>query len=384
MKMKRKTIVATLIAILVVMALVVVLVATTETTSDDVIKIGYIGPLTGDVAVLGMDASNAIKVAVEEVNTKGGIDGKQVELFIEDDQYSTSQTIAAYDKLVHVHGVETIIVSTYGGLFAIADKAEVDGVMVVDSLDCDDDIAALQSGIFCVAKETRDLAEVIADFAIEQEFETVGVVHGTVDPFMPSVAQMFDARVAPKGIETKIESYVPGTTDFKTQLAKVEDTDALVFLGYDEIGIAIKQAEELGIDKPSMTIASVATTPSIVSASQGAIDGMYFSFYAPLDGNLEAKRFYSAYAKMHGREPYVFVASDHAYDSAKILLEEVLPEVDGETKGERLEQKKELMYSVKDFEGVSGTLSIDQDGRVSGIKIRLYQLKDLKPEYISG
>ncbi|MBD3249089.1 ABC transporter substrate-binding protein [Candidatus Woesearchaeota archaeon] len=352
---------------------------------EETIKIGYIGPLTGDVAVLGIDASNAIKVAVEEVNAQGGIDGRQVELFIEDDQYSTPKTLSAYNKLVHTNGVETIIVSTYGGLFAIAEKAETDGVLVIDSLDCDQDIANnLPDNTFCIAKETKDLADVIADYAVAQGYQNVGIIHSTVDKFMPSVAEMFKQRVAPSGVTVNIESYTQGTTDFKTQLTKLEDNDAIVYLGYDEIGIAIKQAQEIGIDKPALTIPSVATTPTVQEASQGAIDGIYFSFYAPLEDNQNAKDFYSAFNDMHGRTPYVFVASDHAYDAATILMDEVLPGVDGKTKAERLEQKKQALYAVKNYPGVSGTLSMQADGRISGILIRLYQLQDMAPTYVSG
>lgn len=351
----------------------------------ETIKVGYIGPLTGDAAILGIDASKAIELAIEEVNAAGGINGKEVELLIEDDQYETAKTVTAYNKLVNVDGVETLIVSTYGGLFAISDQAEKDNIMVIDSLDCDSQIAdTLPDNIFCVAKETNDLADVIADYAVEQGYSKIGILHSTVDKFMPSVADRFKNDVEAEGVEVKVEAYVPGTIDFKTQLLKVKDSDALVFLGYDEIGIAIRQTEELGIDKPMLTIASVATTPSILDASKGAIDGIYFSFYAPVEGNQIAEEFITNFEKKHGRPPYVFVASDHAYDAAKILLEKILPDVDGKTRQERLEQKKNAFYGLRNYPGVSGTLSMQSDGRISGILIRLYRLEDMKPTYVAG
>jgi branched-chain amino acid transport system substrate-binding protein len=351
---------------------------------EDKVKIGYIGPLTGDVAVLGIDASKAIELAVEEANSNGGINGKQIQLIIEDDQYSASKTLTAYNKLVHQDGVDNIIISTYGGLFAIAEKSYEDNVLVIDSLDCDDQIADLPENVFCIAKETKDLADVIGEFAIDQGYENIGVLHGTVDQFMPLVAKRFKETVESEGLTATLDDYTPGTLDFKTQLLKFRDSDALVFLGYDEIGIAIRQAEELGLNMPFLTIPSVATTPSIQEISQGAIDGTFFSFYAPLDENNEAAEFYKEFEEKNGRKPYVFVASDHAYDAANILINEVLPGVNGQTREESLEQKMNSLYKLKNYDGVSGTLSMDSDGRIQGILIRLYQLENLVPKYISG
>ncbi|MFH1828000.1 MAG: ABC transporter substrate-binding protein [Nanoarchaeota archaeon] len=374
------------IMIMVVLGLSLLVGCTTEqptTKKVETVKIGYIGPLTGDVAVLGIDASKSIEVAVEKANAAGGINGKQIELFMEDDQYNTEKTVTAYNKLVNTQGVETIIVSTYGGFFAIAERAKNDGVLVVDSLDCDKDIADnLPDNSFCIAKETEDLADVIANYAVEQGFESVGILHATVDQFMPSVAERFKKTAS--GIDVSIEPYTPGTVDFKTQLLKIKDNDALVFLGYDEIGIAIKQADELGIDKPALTIPSVATTPPIQENSKGTIDGIYFSFYAPLDDNAVAKKFYKDFEAKHGRTPYVFVASDHAYDTAMILIDEVLPAVNGNTKQSRLQQKIQAMHAVKNYPGVSGTLTMQDNGRISGILIRLYQLENLAPVYVQG
>lgn len=349
-------------------------------TSGQSIKVGYIGPLTGAVAVLGIDASNAIEMAVEQKNASGGIDGKKIELYVEDDQYDTSKSIAAYEKLVNANGVETIIMSTYGGLMALGERAKKDNVMLVDSLDCDQDIANLSANVFCVAKETKDLADVIADAAIKQEYKKIGILHGKKDNFMPTVGLLFKERMGAKA-SVQLEGYSPETIDFKTSLLKFKDMDAIVFLGYDEIGIAMKQAKDLGIDKPFMTISSVATTPSIIDASRGAIEEIYFSHYKALDENKVATKFYSDFTAKVGRMPFVFNASDHGYDAATILFDKVLGEATANTKAERLQQKITAFSGVKDYPGVSGTLTMKEDGRISGILIRLFRLEDLKPVY---
>ena len=345
------------------------------------VKIGYIGPITGGAAILGVEAKSAIEVAVDKVNAKGGINGRTVKLVSEDDQFDTAKSVSAYEKLVNIDGVETIIMSNYGGVMAVAEKAKKDNVMIVDSLDCDKDLAALGNNIFCIAKETTDLADVIADYALEKGYKNIGVIHSTTDNFMQSVSDAFVARIGNKGA-VQVESYTPKTTDFKTILLRLKNNDAIVFLGYDEIGVAMKQAKDLGMKQPALTIPTVATTPSIQELSKGAIEGIYFSFYAPLDTNPVATQYYADYKAKFGHTPYVFVASDQAYDSAMVLLSKVLPGVNASTKEARLAQGISLMQSVKDYKGVTGNLTMKADGRMGGILIRLFKLVNMAPVYV--
>ena len=343
--------------------------------------LGYIGPLTGDVAILGEEASKSIQLAVDEANATGGINGRQIKLVVEDDQYDTAKAISAYEKMVTIDGVDTIIMSTYGGVMALAERAQRDNVLIVDSLDCDQALANLPENIFCIAKETNDLADVIADYAKEQGYKNIGILHSTVDNFMQSVSDEFVVRIG-NAASVQVESYKPGTTDFKTSLLKFKDKDAIVFLGYDEIGIAIKEAKNLNIGKNYLTIPTVATTPSIQAAAGKAIDGIHFSFYAPIEGNQVAVKFHNDFKAKYGRTPFVFVASDQAYDSAKVLITEVLPKVTASTKKGQLNQKITAMKNVENFKGVTGNLTMKEDGRVSGILVRLFRLENMMPVFV--
>jgi branched-chain amino acid transport system substrate-binding protein len=350
-------------------------------TNTSPITIGYIGPITGGAAILGEEAKSAIEVAVDKVNAKGGINGRTVKLIAEDDQFATAKSVSAYEKLVNIDGVETIIMSNYGGVMAVAEKAKKDNVMIIDSLDCDKDLGALGNNIFCIAKETTDLADVIADYAIEKGYKNIGIIHSTTDNFMQSVSDAFVARIGSKGI-VQVESYTPKTIDFKTELLRLKNNDVIVFLGYDEIGVAMKQAKDLGMKQPYLTIPTVATTPSIQELSKGAIEGIIFSFYAPLDTNPVATKYYSDYKAKFGHTPYVYVASDQAYDSAMVLFEKVLPGVNASTKEARLAQGINLMQKVSGYKGVTGNLTMKADGRMGGILIRLFKLVNMIPVYI--
>jgi branched-chain amino acid transport system substrate-binding protein len=96
-----------------------VLLSFGEATAEDLIKVGWIGPLTGDAAVLGVDSVKVAQDVFAEANNAGGINGHKIKLYVEDDQYQTAKTISAYRKLVNFEGVKVIFVITYGGILAV-------------------------------------------------------------------------------------------------------------------------------------------------------------------------------------------------------------------------------------------------------------------------
>ena len=75
---------------------------------NQTVRIGYVGPLTGDAASFGVDTLNGAKIAVDEINAAGGINGKKVELIAEDGKCNGADATAAAQKLVNVDQVVAI------------------------------------------------------------------------------------------------------------------------------------------------------------------------------------------------------------------------------------------------------------------------------------
>lgn len=347
---------------------------------EETVKIGYIGPLTGNAAVLGEDAVKSIRLAVDEVNARGGVDGRKVKLFVEDDQYDTKQSVAAYNKLVHVDGVDTLIMSTYGGVFAVAEQSEKDGVLIVDPLDCDTAFSEAPATVFCIAKETEDLGFVIADYAADSGKQAPAVLHATVDQFMPSVGTAFEKRFEERtGGSVTVASYAPGTTDFRSILLPLKNADAIVWLGYDEIGLAMKQARELGIDAEFLSVPSVATSAEVERAAAGSAEGMKFSFYTASSANEQNAIFRRKFESIYGAPPVLPIVSDQTYDAMQILLTEVFPSIKENSGKERTGSVIAKLLGVKDYRGVTGTLTMTPGKRISGIALVLFELKNGAP-----
>ena len=79
------------------------------------IKIGFFAPVTGPAAADGQSVLNAAKLAVEQKNKAGGINGRQVELVYYDDQFDTKQAVSIAQKLTTKDGVVAVVSGSYSG-----------------------------------------------------------------------------------------------------------------------------------------------------------------------------------------------------------------------------------------------------------------------------
>ena len=348
-----------LIAILIIVAFTISGLRN-STESENVIKIGYIGPLTGPSAVLGMDAIKAIEIAVDETNANGGVNGKKIELISEDDQYLSKNTVNAYSKLVNVDKAKIILISTYGGILAVADQAKKDNVTVIDPLDCNSELAHSEKNVFCLATETESIGTSLAKNLSENGGKKAAIMYSTKDSFMSIVATAFETEFSKTGGTSMKEEFNYDDKDFRTQLIKIKEynPDALVVLGHDEQGLIMKQARELGIKVQFMNTGTL-TSPVAQQNAAGSAEGALMAYWDSAKNNSKAKDFESKFTQKVGRPAILPLTTHPAYDTVKILTDIVLPKISGNVNGEKVSGE---LLKVSGYQGVTGTVTIDKDG----------------------
>lgn len=331
----------------------------------DTIKVGANLEMTGGSASYGISSKNAIELAFKEINEKGGIDGKQLELVVADNKSEAAEATNAMQKLVSQDNVVAVIGPNLSSS-VIAASAINNSAKVLD-------IAPMATNPYVTVDQasgkTKDFnyrtcfidpfqGTVMAKFATaELGVGNAAVLIDNSSDYAKGLAQFFKENfVKEGGAVTAEESYLQKDTDFKATLTKIKATnpDFLYVPGYyQEVGLIVKQARELGMNMP---IAGgdgwdSAKMPEIAGAA--ALNNTYFSsLYSPEDSSDINKNFVAAYEKAYGQKPDVFAAL--SYDSALLVAEAIKNA--GSTEPAKI---SEAMAKINGFSGVSGSVTFD-------------------------
>ena len=341
--------------------------------SNDTITFGWIGPLTGNSAVVGVDSLNAIRMAVDQLNDHGGLLGKQVTLVIEDDQYDTQKAITAYSKMVATDKPLAIFMSTYGAVFALNDRPVKDNVIIFDVLDCNNDIASLPENTFCLATKTESVAEGFYNDIIQRKLHSALILFEENDPWMLFIENATKEMLQKSKVTVTSEGTLASANDYKAILlkAKKNGVDAIIFLGNDPMGLALRQARELDLTAQFYSVGSM-TSPGFQSLSGKASDGCLVSFWeTPKSKSYQS--FIDSFEKEFGRKPMLELASIPSYDAVQLVINSIKS-----ASALEVDKVKAYLLSVKNHQGLSGEITFDPDGAVRSIKEKLYIFKNGK------
>ena len=343
--------------------------------AENPVLIGWSGPMTGNCAVVGVDSAAAVQLAIDQANAAGGVAGRQLKLVVEDDGYETTQAVGAYKKLVSQNGARLVIANTYGGVFATARDALRDGAMVIDPLDCNDDIAALPENTFCLATRTESITNAFVQDISRNRFKSVLLLVEESDGWMQLVARNTRLSLEKAGVSVKEEFVSPTEGSFRPLLLRARQArvEALIILGNDQMGLAPREMRELGMPAQIYGVGSI-LSPGFRALAGESIEGARVSSWlAPRTAKYSD--FLKTFEEKFGRKPALELATMPSYDVASILiqcLQKTLPG-SGEVDTEKM---RNCILGQHDFDGLTGSISFDPDGAVRSIHERLYEIRD--------
>ena len=218
-------------------------------------KIGVMESVTGPGETYGNVAVRSKQMAVDEINEAGGIDGRMLELIVEDSKCSAQDAITAYRKLTDVDGVKIILgTSCSGAMLGAAPLAEEDGVVLFSGLATNPDIASAGDYIFRTAMSDLQLGIDTGNVLWADGAQTLATITEATDYAEGVRRTSVDQFVKRGGKVVGEERYSSDVIDFRSQLTKLfgENPDALHVAAQSESsgGTIVKQARELGYDGP--------------------------------------------------------------------------------------------------------------------------------------
>ncbi len=334
--------------------------------ASDVVKIGVNYELSGAVATYGDASVKGIEMAVEEINAAGGIDGKQIEIVKYDTKSEPAEATTLATKLMTQDDVLTIIgPATSGSFKATIPVANQNEIPVISGSATADDVTVsngqLQEYAFRTCFSDSYQGTAMANFATKnRDAKTAVIIKDTSSDYAKGLADNFKATFeANGGTIVAEEGYAAGETNFNTILTRIkaQDFEVIYMPGYyEEVGLAIKQARDLGINQPILGGDGFDSPVLLEKAGAAALnDVFYTNHYSSLDkSNTKVQEFIAAFNEKYGEDPNAFHAL--GYDTAYFVANAIGNA--SELTGPAI---KDAMANTKDFEGVTGTFSIDPE-----------------------
>jgi len=299
------------------------------TTSGESIKVGAILSLTGTYAALGTSEKNALDLEVKRINDEGGIDGRTIDLIIEDDATDEAKAVAAASKLINQDEVVAILGATGTGQ-SMAIRSEIDraGIPQISMAGGTAITASFDPLVF----QTPWSNSLVVPFVLKK---IVADGHTKVALLSDSGGYGKDGRAvilaeAPKNGITIVsdQTFNAGDTDFSAQLTKIKSSGAdavLLWTAGKEGASIVKASADLGVSQPWYGGSGQAKVEFAQGAGPAA-DGFIFGTgksLVPANWGTDSEQykivngFATRYKAAYDQDPDIFAG--HAFDALNIL-----------------------------------------------------------------
>ncbi len=323
----------------------------------ETVKLGVIGPLTGDYSMYGTAVANAAKLAADEINAAGGIDGKQVEIIAYDSKGDKTEAVNAYNRLRDQDQIVGLIGGTFSGTtLSIKEIAKEDNMPVLSPTATNGEVTLDAANIFRACYTDPYQGATAAVFAADELGATkAAVLYNIEDPYSEGLAIAFDEKFGTLGTVTSYEGYTKNDADFRAILTKIaaEDPDVLFLPDYiAKVGVILSQVKELGLDVVAI---GGDGWDGIEGDYAEVANGHYFAnHYAKTDEAAVVQDFIGAYEAAYESSPNALAAL--AYDSTYIMKSAI--EKAGSTESEAIISA----LAATDTDCVTGHVTFDENG----------------------
>ena len=335
--------------------------------SGDTIKIGVMGPLTGNVSVYGQAVVNGASLYLKQVNADGGINGKQIEILTEDEQGDATQAVNCFTKMVD-EGITALVgdVTTTPTLAVAAESADYNMPMVTasataEAVTYDAETDTVNGNVFRACFTDPFQGVKMADYAYKKlGYTKAAVIFLKGADYNEGLAENFVTEFESLGgTVVDQESYSEGDVDFKTQLTSILGKNPeMVFCPnyYQEVGQILAQAESVGLTVPFLGGDGWDGLEGYATADQ-LKDSYFCACYAK--GSSAA--FEDAYKAEYG-EAYPNGFAPLGYDAAMTVVYGIKAAEEQGLEAGSDEYKQAVIDAIAGgtIEGITGTFTFDE------------------------
>lgn len=368
----------------VLLALSIVLMSGAASAEDKVIKIGYIGALTGDTAVWGQAGLNGMKLTAQKVNDTGGVLGYKIEVLVQDGKGKPEDSLNALSKLID-EGVIAVVGTNFSSCnipmapIATAKKIPLLATAASDPKVTVDETGKLMEYSFRIGFIDPFQGRVLAAFAQDKlNAKTAAVLTDIGSDYSYGLSSYFEEEFRKNGGEiVAMEQGRAGDNDFRAQLSKIKTykPDVVLIPWIDkDVALIAKQARELGIEAVFLG-GDGWDNQDMISMAGNSLEGCYYTSQ-PSFGREVTRPYYEEYLKaFNNLKPETEALFGH---DAVAWIVDALNRV-GKADPVAL---KDALENTQGFEGLMGAMNIDKATHNPIKPCSVMTIKDGKIEYV--
>ncbi len=332
------------------------------------IKVAYVSSLSGDAGVWGQSLQKGFDFALNEINAKGGINGRKITAVYEDDKCDAATGVTAFNKVIGIDGVKYITGTVCSSVAMSVEKnTQANGVFYVASGATDPEVTKQGNGLVFRpwASDAYDAQEVGRDLISTFGLKKVSVISMSDIPSGEAIKNTFkDAVVANGGQVVSEEMVVSTNKDIKTSVMKLIDSSPEgVYIASlpDQTVLIISQLKALGYKGKIFVYSASAASEGFATKVKNK-DSVFYVF--PVTN--QETNFWNDYKTQTGTNADLLVAL--GYDSMNMIADGI------KSCGENNTCIRDYFINVENYQMSRGKVSFDKYGDVSGLK---YEIKAL-------
>lgn len=339
----------------------VVLLSATLTAcgqTDDTVRLGVIGPLTGQYSMYGLAVENGAKLAAKEINAAGGVLDKDIDIIAYDSKGDSTEGVNAYNRLRDQDEIHALIGGTFSSVtLAIKGLAVQDNIPILTPTATNDTVTLDAPNVFRACYSDSYQGSTAAIFAnTELNVTNAAVMYNRDDAYSQGLAQAFMDEFDARGLSYDRFEFGAQDDDYSALLTNIKDGsyDAVFLPAYvAEVGAILTQADTLGLDLPFI---GGDGWDGIEADYADVANGFYFAnHYSKTDEASNVQDFVVNYTAEYGEAPNALAAL--AYDAVYAMVE-AIENADSLEADDLVTALSNLNF----LDGVTGPITFDENG----------------------
>jgi branched-chain amino acid transport system substrate-binding protein len=347
------------------------------------VRIGVSTPITGNFAENGKGTQAAVEMAAEEINARGGIKGRKIELVIQDSKSDPTQsaqiaTMFTEDKSI----LAEIGDFSSGACIAAAPIYEEAGMVQLSPTASNPDYTLQGKFMFSIFGKTTDEGRFIADYLLKKymEAKSAAIVYVNSD-WGVDAYKLLSGYLASNGVkETAAETFFEGERDFTAMLTKIRTTNPdaiMLMMSYDSGAVIIKQIRQMGWNV-KIAISGLAYSEQMITLSGQDGEGVLSEIGFVIDDTSpELAAFAEKFRARAGFSPNMMMTC--AYDAMNMLA----AAMENCAALDRAAIRDEL-FALKGFKGLTGVKEFNEDRTITQRNFKIVSIENGKWKVLTG